>query len=161
MLRTLLLVSIAFMLSACATQRPEQPQEGKRVPLAAEVSTASVAPSENCTVHVYRNKTSFHALNPELPFLYVGEQRIGRLAMGNSHCLRLAPGKHTISVKEPILFMPSYTSGRMEVEVTGTAPIYIRYSKEFSGIVASGSGVTATGRSNLQAVSEDHWRSRQ
>lgn len=161
MSRTLSLVSISFVLSACASPRPEQSQERKLVQPLAAASTTSATPSPNCSVYVYRNKTSFHAFNPEQPFLYVGEGKVGRLAIGQSHCLRLPPGKHTISVKEPILFMPSYTSGRVEVEVTGDTPIYVRYSKEFSGVVAAGSSTTVTGSSNLQPVSEDQWRARQ
>lgn len=128
---------------------------------AAQSISQSTAQSGDCSAYVYRNKTSFHALNPERPSLYVGETRVGTLAIGQSHCLRLQPGKHTISVKEPILFMPTYTSARVEVEVTGTAPVYVRYAKEFSGVIGAGSTTTVTGSSKLQLVSEDQWRTRQ
>ena len=157
----ILLVLTILVLTACASPKPKQFEERQPLQSPNAVSTIPPTASENCSVYVYRNKTTFHALNPEQPFLYVGEEKIGRLAIGKSHCLHLPPGTHTISVKEPILFMPSYTSGRVEVKITGTAPIYVRYGREFAGIATAGSNTIAMANSSLQLVSENQWRARQ
>src|SRR5688572_10777044 len=129
MSRVVSVLAISLVLGACASSpQPERPKEKPLAqPEAPAATTTAVAPTA-CSVYVYRNKTTFHSANPELPFLYVGDVKVGRLAIGESRCLRLAPGKHTISVKEPFMFMPSYTSGAVDVHViAGGAPFYVRY----------------------------------
>jgi hypothetical protein len=160
MLRHFLLLA-PLLFGACAAPQSQGPQERQPTATRApEVSPAAFS-HPDCSVHVYRNKTTFHALNPEKPFLFVGDTKISRLSIGESHCLRLVPGKYTISVKEPFMFMPAHTSGAVEVEVTGTTPIYVRYAKDFGGVFSAGPVTTVGSTSRLHLVSEGQWRERQ
>src|SRR5687767_6436587 len=117
---------VAFVLVACGTApAPSQaPAQAARVQ----------SPAAPCIVHVYRNKTAYHSRNPEQPFVYVGDEQAGTLGVGQSQCLRLAPGKYVLSIRQPVLFMPGITSDRLEIEVTEGTPVYIRYAKEFTGV---------------------------
>ena len=69
-------------------------------------------------------------------------------------------GKYTVSIKEPILFMPTYAIGKVDIEVRTNAPVYVRYSKEFSGVIVTGSTTAVTGNNRVQVVTEAHWRDR-
>lgn len=125
------------------------------------VIATEVTDSKLCSVVGYRSKTSFHSLNPEKPYLYVNEEKIGRLSIGESVCLHLPSGKYSISIKEPLLFMPTFTSGRIEVEIPASSLVYLRYSKEFAGVITTGSNTVVTGNSKLQVATEEQWNFRQ
>jgi hypothetical protein len=116
--------------------------------------------TEGCSVYVYRNKTSFESLSFEKPFVYVGDERVGKLGTGDSICLRMADGRYIVSVKAPIAFMPAFTVGKVEVEVLAGAPVYVRYAKEFTGVVVSGANASTTGSNKVQVVTEAQWRGR-
>lgn len=154
---TTLVLPIAILLSACATPQPGVPSAASAAP---KVKLEASDATDGCSVYVYRNKTSFHRFNPEKPFVYVDEERVGKLGVGDSICLKMAAGKYTVSIKAPIAFMPTYTVGKVDIEVLADTPIYVRYSKDFSGVVVSGATATATGSSTMQVVTETHWRDR-
>jgi hypothetical protein len=148
--------AIAALLSACAIPQPNTPEKSAAAASRVEV----IDQTEGCSVYVYRNKTSFHRFNPEKPYVYVGEERVGRLGVGDSICLRMPDGKYNVSIKEPIAFVPTYTSGKLDIEVLSSTPVYVRYAKDFAGVVVSGSNATVTGSSKLQMVGEKDWRDR-
>lgn len=155
--RKVTLTIAAALLSACATpQQPAVDDRGAAARPQVEISTEA----RGCSVIVYRTATAFHSANPERPFVYVGEQRIGTLRTGAFYCLRMAEGKYTVSIKEPILFMPSYTSGTLDIQVSASSPVYIRYSKEFAGVAQAGANTVPTSESRLGLATEEQWRKR-
>lgn len=140
---------LPLALAACAVAPASTPP-------AAQLAGVQ-SPSAACIVHVYRNQTSYHSLNPEKPFLYVGEERAGTLGVGQTQCLRLAPGKYLLSIRQPVLFMPGITSDRLEIEVQQGTPLYVRYAKEFRAVTGTGQ---MSSNSRLQLASEEEWRLR-
>ena len=125
-----------------------------------QLGALRLPPEGPCPVWVYRNNTSFHALNPEQPYVFVNDLRVDTLSIGQTYCLNLAPGKYQISVKEPILFMPALTAGTVVVEVTAGSTQYVRYSKEFGGVIPTGAGVGVTSTKKLDIVSKQAWEGR-
>lgn len=113
-----------------------------------------------CPVWVYRKNTSFHALNPEQPYVFVNDLNVGTISIGQTYCLNLSPGRYEISVKEPILFMPAFAAGSVVVEVTEGSTQYLRYSKEFGGIIPAGAAVGVTSNKKLEVVSKQAWEGR-
>lgn len=114
-----------------------------------------------CPVHVYRTRAAFHSLDAEKPFVYAGEEQAGALGVGDSLCLRLPPGRHVIAIREPVLFMPAWTSRTLEVEVAGARPVYVRYSAEFGEVAPSAAGPVVLGSRSLKLSDEASWRARQ
>jgi len=153
----ILILLVAIFLVSCATSQSTSTSVAPSVP--ASKIEASEA-TQGCSVYVYRNKTSFESLNFEKPFVYVGDERVGKLGTGDSICLRMAEGRYTVSVKAPIAFMPAFIVGKVEVEVIAGAPVYVRYAKEFTGVVVSGANASTTGSNKVQVVTEAQWRGR-
>ena len=152
---TVAALSVATLLTACATNRPT-------TDTAASASKIEVSEdTSGCSVYVYRNRTMFERGNPEKPFLYVGEEKIGRLGIGDSVCLKMPDGKYTISVKGSIAFMPSFTVGQVDVDVVAGAPVYVRYAKQFGGVAPAGANTTTVGRSSVQIATQAQWLERQ
>lgn len=134
---------LSLLLSACSTPSVQAPSQ-----------TTS---DGRCSVYVYRTQTLFHSLNPVKPYVYVGDEQIGRLGVGESLCLRLPLGNYTISVRESVLFMPAWSSGKLDVQVTTDKTLYVRYIKDFGGVTPTPGGPIVTGNSRL-LLSEDQGR---
>ena len=124
----------------------------------------SISPDWNksklAKIHVYRTNLSFHSLNPEKPFFYLDGKKIGKLGTGQTISIDVLPGKHTITAKEPLMFMPSYESGKIEIVAEENKVYYVRYSKDFSGIIVSGNNVNATGKTSIQLANEEYYLQR-
>jgi hypothetical protein len=125
-----------------------------------QIDALRLAPNGPCPVWIYRNKTLFHALNPEQPYVFVNDLKIDTLSIGQTYCLNLAPGRYQIAIKEPILFMPAFTAGSVVVEISEGSTQYLRYSKEFGGIIPTGAGVGVTSNKKLEIVSKQAWEGR-
>lgn len=147
-MRNVVVLTFAVLVGACAAP-------------ATQTSGKVTSDSERCSVYVYRTQTAFHSLNPEKPFVFVGEEQVGTLGVGDSLCLRLPTGKYTVSVREAFLFMPAWTSGSVEVEVVPEVTAYVRYSKDFGGVAPSAAGPVVTGKTRLGLSNEQSWKARQ
>lgn len=151
------LLSLALVLGGCATTNVES----NRAPTAS-ASGVRVNPAGNdCSVIVYRMNTLFDSLNPVKPHLLVGEEKVATLGVGDSVCLQLPTGKHTIVVKATIMFVPAYTIGQVDVDVSpATSPIYVRYAKEFSSVIPVGATPAVTSRSSVSIATKEQWLAR-
>jgi len=113
--------------------------------------------SKLVTVNVYRTKTAFHSLNPEKPFFYIDGEQFAKLGTNSAITIKALPGKHTITVKEPFMFMPGYENARLEVNFEESKEYYIRYSKEASIIYGNG---MITGESTIHIVNKEYYQQR-
>lgn len=155
------LVAIALVVGAvagCASAPTDAPSNLSPTPQLGALRTQPI--NGQCPVWIYRNNTSFHALNPEQPYVFVNDLNVGTISIGQTYCLNLGPGRYQISVKEPILFMPAFTAGSVVVEVTEGSTQYVRYSKEFGGLIPTGAGVGVTSNKKLEVVSKQAWEGR-
>jgi len=159
-----LIVLPALALPGCRTpeqtearlQRKEElraAQEERREQAKAEKEGR--APVERCAAYVYRKRSAVEY--GFRPVVYVGEDRIAGLGRGDSRCLRLPPGKYTVSVKRSIAGAPTWTIRTAEIEVTEVATLYIRFSEVVTAVAGSAILTSAT----LDLVTEDLWRERQ
>ena len=133
----------AVMLGACATPAP---------PAALD---AALTEANSANLIVYRPKTSFHSANPELPFLYVNGQQVGKLAVGGALEVRLPVGEHALSMKEPVLFMPAFESHKRALKADPGKTYYVRYSREAGGVVSTAGGVQFTQVTGFDLVPEE------
>ena len=107
------------------------------------------APEELAEVSIYRTDTFFHSGNPERPFFYINDKLVAKLGTGMAVSTKVKAGKHIITVRQPILFMPAYESDRLEYEFEKGKKYYIRYSKNFSDVTNLGGTFVATGTSSF------------
>lgn len=116
--------------------------------------------NELAEVYIYRTDVAFHSLNPEKPYFYIDDKEVAKLGTGQSTYTKVTPGKHIITAKEPILFMPAYENGRLEFNAEPNMKYYIRYSKDFSSINVYGPNVVASGTTSLQMANEEYFKQR-
>ena len=104
---------------------------------------ANLKPESTAYLVVYRPRTQFHRANPELPFVYVNDQQVGKLRVDGAIDVKVPAGQHIVAIKEPIAFMPAYESHRLTITAEAGKTYFVRYSREASG-VTTGGHVTAT-----------------
>lgn len=149
---------LALALAGCASVPKPEVDNLSAAPTADVINTPPVGP---CPVWIYRNQTYFHSLNPEKPFVYVNEERVSTIGVGETFCLNLKPGKYVVSIREPIFFMPGMTSGALVVEPSAGNTQYVRYSKEMDGIYIAGlNAVGVTSAKKLEFATKQAWEGR-
>ncbi|MFZ5547930.1 MAG: hypothetical protein ACOZJX_04480 [Pseudomonadota bacterium] len=113
---------------------------------------------EKCPVNVYRpdwklgdDRTHTH--------LQVDDKVVGRLRTSETTCLKLAPGRHLIEVRNEVLFMPAAVVASMEVVVPADgAPQFLRFQRS---LTASGLLISPWLNDNkLTITDEASWRKR-
>lgn len=156
--KTLAIAATFTLLVGCASTPKVTPTDLSPAPNPDEVESA---PQGECPVWIYRSNTSFHSLNPELPYVYVNDVRVGRLGVGRTFCMNLKPGKYEIAIREPIMFIPAHTSGTLVVEVSEGSTQFVRYSREMSGITVVTPGAVSFGSSKkIQLTTKQAWQDR-
>lgn len=132
MIRKFALIILIMSVAGCASTGPYQVSD-------------NWDPSQLATVVLYRTSAFYHSLNPEKPFFYIDDQRVGKLGTGMEVTTKVQAGKHVLTVREPILFMPTYVSGRIEHEFEAGQTYYIRYSLDATGLRVAGNSIYPTG----------------
>lgn len=143
--RLLLLSALGSTLVACAST----------------YQSPAIAPEETATITLYRTRVAFHSLNLERPFFYIDGQKVGQLGTGDSLSVPVAPGEHVVTVKESMLFMPTFEVGRIELNAGAGETYYIRYSMEFSGLSSNGMQTVPVGSSKFSPATREQFESRQ
>jgi hypothetical protein len=138
--------TLAATLSSCATQQSGLPRD------------PNLTNENSATVVVYRPNTSFHRLDPELPFLYVNGQQVGKLAINSAIEIRVPVGEHALSMKEPLLFMPAYESRKVALKAEPGKTYFVRYSRELAGVILAAGGVLS--KTDFDLVPEEIGRQR-
>ena len=72
--------------------------------------------------------------------------------------MEVGPGVHSVVLRQPVVLVPIYELGSLEVEVQSGDTSYVRYSHEFSEVAG---GLYPIGTSRINQVSEDIGRNRQ
>lgn len=97
---------------------------------------------------VYRTSQSFHSMNPEKPFVYLDDQHIGNLGTGDVITRQVKSGPHHLTMRHPVMFMPAWQIGALDLDLLPGKTYYVRYSYDMAGMV----GTTPTGASSLSLV---------
>jgi hypothetical protein len=105
---------LVFILSACATT--------EKYSLDTEISSKDAA-----TLHFYRTDTYVHSLNPETPYTYLDDKVIAKLRTGMQKIVKVKPGRYTVSVRQPMLFMPGLESESFTHTFVAGEDYYVRY----------------------------------
>ena len=94
-----------------------------------EVRKTDLSPGQAGTFIIYRPDTSFHKYNSEEPFVYLDEEQIGTLGVGETITVRVAPGRHEVRIKSSFLFLPGFEAGRVEFALDPKEKEHIRYGR--------------------------------
>ena len=141
----LLLWPIAVLLIGCASRGPA-------------FEAAAPPSSEQALVYVYRPYTSFHIGNPDIPILYLDEQKMGRIAINGYLAIYVDVGAHSIDVKASVLGLPTYSLGQVRFDAAPGQTYYVRYTEQFANVVGVPGTWAVTSRSKLGPVSSDMGR---
>lgn len=123
------------------------------------VATAGEQP---CAINVYRPTPKHWNTSRVRPYVYVDGQKQGTLGVGETYCLALPPGTHTVTIREAIGFViPAFASGEHQVDVKPDgAPVFLRYTKDLEALVPTGTGVYVKERNAFEVATEAQWRNR-
>lgn len=141
-----ILILMALLISGCATTDNFVLKSGHADELA--------------TLYIYRTDTSFHSLNPELPYIYIGDKVAAKLGTGESKVVKVLPGKHRLSIRQPIMFMPGTESDSFEYDFKTGESYYVRYSMEFGGATPVGNTISIYGSSNFGLTNKENYEAR-
>jgi hypothetical protein len=113
---------------------------------------------EKCALNVYRPDWKFGDDRTHT-YLQVDDKMQGRLRTSDTYCLKLAPGKHLIEVRNEIMFMPAAVVAWMEVEIPASGePQFLRFQRSLN---VGGVLVTSWLNDNKLTVSDEaSWRKR-
>jgi hypothetical protein len=143
-MKKIILMLIVLSIMGCATTENYQLPDG-------------VDDSNLATLHVYRTDTFFHSLDPEKPYIYLGDRVIAKLGTGQAKIVKVPAGKHRLSVRQPILFMPSYESDYFEYQFEAGMNYYVRYSMEFGEVILAGSNIAVIGSSHFSLTNKENY----
>jgi len=141
-LSLLILMAITGSFLGCAARTPY-------------LQDFSLTDKNSGQITIYRTQTSYHSLNPEKPFVFVGDREVGTLAVGSSLTIRLPSGDHRFSIREPLMFQPVRESRSLMVTVKSGENYYLRYSNEAGGVIPLGGGAVFTSVTGLDLVPKE------
>jgi hypothetical protein len=147
-------------ISGCATQTPTLPPDLSPTPSLEAITAAPIGP---CPLWIYRNQTWFKAgsFDFDLPVAYVNDVPVGKLRVGQTHCMNLKPGRYYVAVKQPDLVFPTRLLTGSVVEVKEGQSMFLRFAVEFGGgVTVIGTVVHLSTEKSLQRVTEQDWQQR-
>lgn len=130
--------------------------------LTKERIAAATAGEQACAINVYRPTPKHWNTSRVRPFLYVDGQKQGTLGVGETYCLALPPGLHTVTIREAVGYLiPAWASGEHHIEVKPDgAPVFLRYTKDLGAIVPTPVGVSVQEINAFEPATEAQWRNR-
>lgn len=151
-------IAACALATGCATRMEPPPSNLSPAPTAQEIGAQ---PEGKCPLTIYRNQTSFQSLafDFELPVAYINEVPIGKLRVGQSHCVNVRPGRYFISVREPNLFN-EVEKGRAVFELKEGQPVYLRFALNFGRLTVMGGAASVSTVGSMEIVSEQSWQDR-
>lgn len=112
------------------------------------------------TLYVYRTDVAFHSLNPEKPYIYIGDKVIAKLGTGQFKEILIPSGDHRLSVRQPIMFMPGEESDSFEFNFEPGKTYYLRYNFGFNDATFIGGTIAMTGTSDFHLTTKDNYLAR-
>ena len=146
------------LLQGCATKGPTLPADLSPTPKLQDISNQPQGP---CPLWVYRNQTFYKSISFDfdLPYASLNDVPVGKLGVGQTHCLNVPPGHYHLSVKEPNIFGPLLRAETI-IDVAAGQTVYLRYAMDFAGFAVIGTVVNANSNHSLQLVSAQDWQAR-
>lgn len=116
---------------------------------------------EKCPVNVYRSSVRWGDDRTHV-FVQVGDKLYGRLPVGDTVCLKPAPGKHVVEIRSELFFNPGPVIARMEIEVKpGAEAQFLRFQRTTAGMmVVPTAGAVFQHDNRLTVADEAAWRKR-
>ncbi len=120
------------------------------------IKNDSIDPDKAAKLIVYRPDGSFHKYNPEEPFVFLNNKKIGNIGVGKTLETQIGGGKNIVTIKGNMLGIPTSKAGEVELTAEKGKTYYVRYSYDFSYFI----GTTAVGDSALRIVGEEYGQKR-
>ena len=85
-------------------------------------------------IYLYRLKTIYHSLDPDVPSIYFNDKKIGPLKIGGYFAQEVEPGKVEISFSVPLFGIPMWRSSRkVNMNVKAGYSYFVKYEEEMMG----------------------------
>ncbi|WP_328576363.1 outer membrane protein assembly factor BamE domain-containing protein [Ideonella sp. BN130291] len=117
-------------------------------------------PEAPCALNVYRTRTRDAMPVARRSTLVVDGKEMGLVAFGETRCLDLPPGPHTVVMQDTVLGV-STPERKMEVTLVAGKPSFVRSGIVFNGVRAVGKQVVPETMNVLEQAVEWQWRGRQ
>ena len=109
---------------------------------------------DNALIYIYRPGTYFYAANPDVPIIYFDDERLLRLRIGGYTWVSVAPGTHSVEVKDSMLGVPTFSLGEVSVKAETGKTYYLKFTQQSGDILFYGPQVIVTANSKLRPVDE-------
>lgn len=131
--------------------------------LTAERLAQATAGERACSLNVYYAAAKHWNVPRNRVYVYVDERSLGTMGRGDTLCVDLPPGRHTLALRETFNFIPMPFKSQEHVfdMKEGQAPIYMRWEMTVVGVVVVGPGAgTPELARSFEPVTEAQWRNR-
>lgn len=82
----------------------------------------------NSLIFIYRPNSPSIVGIAEIPFVYLDDQKVGRLCKGCYFKITAQPGHHTVKIRASFLTaIPFYELGKLDITTLGEEEIFVRY----------------------------------
>ncbi|MES2770113.1 MAG: DUF2846 domain-containing protein [Bdellovibrionota bacterium] len=87
--------------------------------------------SDKATVYLYRTYTQADSLNPDVPWFYINDNKIGKLSLGGYYVQQIDPGEATVYYKDSAFGRPLPWKGlKIKFPVKANESYYVKFSIE-------------------------------
>lgn len=117
----LLLISLFLSLAGCST--PQLTTGYKSSPVAAH----------KALVYVYRSSSAIDSANPDLPRMYINDQKLGKLRLGGYYVLEVDPGETVVYYKDSLFGIPfPWRSQEIHFTTVSGQKYFVKYVVDIS-----------------------------
>ena len=121
----------ALLLAGCATHANRWP-----TPAFAPTALARVVPMGNpqsCSIVLSRGQAIYGRTQADAPVLYVGKQPIAALQVGQTLCVEVIDGSHSITMSERRLTLPVGFTAPLSYTFPRAQPLHLQYGQTARG----------------------------
>jgi hypothetical protein len=104
-------------------------------------------------IYIYRMPTSIDAVNPDIPRVYVNDEKLGKIRIGGYYVTAVEPGELKVYYKDSLIGIPTpWTGNEIDMEAKAGQSYYFKYETAFA--VMTGKTTAFLMMPNAQAESE-------
>ena len=87
----------------------------------------------SATVFIYRPYTDSPKFDPEKPFIFIDEKKLGKFGENSNIKIRLPRGSYKITIKSSFMQTPYHETDRFELNIDEHKDYYLRFGDNFTG----------------------------
>lgn len=96
-----------------------------------DFQTVSELKSGQAVIYVYRPHTMDFIADPDVPIVYLNDERVGRIRINGHFSMNVDAGTHNVTVRSSMLGIPIVKVGEIQLEAEPSHSYYMRLVSKF------------------------------